>query len=109
MKKYKSVQGHLPPNQDISNFLAHLGEAYELCALHAMPGEAEKSGKDVVKMQIKALEYFEEAQRFDLALKANIRLTFLQHFPFLAQCFVTVVASKRCRTRQSVRQLAIFL
>ena len=60
-------------------------------------------------MQIKALEYFEEAQRFDLALKANIRLTFLQHFPFLAQCFVTVVASKRCRTRQSVRQLAIFL
>ena len=63
----------LSPDEDRSGILACLGEAYEICALEAMAGEAGKSASDVVKMQRKAKELFRQADVPRMTLEANIR------------------------------------
>ena len=73
MKRYESVRDSLPTDVDVSSFLTVLGEAYELCALEAMPGEAKKDGLDVFRMQHEALKLFHKAGRVDLKLNAEIR------------------------------------
>lgn len=73
VKRYESVRDSLPTDVDVSPFLTVLGEAYELCALEAMPGEAKKTGNDVDIMQSKAAELFRKAGRADRDLNAKIR------------------------------------
>ena len=73
MKFHNSVKDHISSDEDVSGFLCCLGEAYELCALYAMPGEEGKNADDIVKMHNKALELFSEARQIYRVLEAKLR------------------------------------